>query len=74
MCCAFLIAISAVVRARKSRSWQLVASGRCDGDVDMCNLSVYPMRRSNGVFFVVELVQELWTYWANGSHAVQSVC
>jgi hypothetical protein len=32
------------------------------------------MRRSNGVFFVVELVQELWTYCANGSHVVQSVC
>ena len=33
-----------------------------------------PMRRSNGVCLVVVLGHELWTYWAIGSHFVQSSC
>jgi len=35
---------------------------------------VYPMRRSNGVFFVVADGQEFFMYWAKGSHVCQLFC
>jgi len=38
----------------------------------MCG--VYPMRRSNGAFFVVVDGHEFFVYWARGSQACQLFC
>ena len=59
-------------------SW--IIKSHCSNDgtlvflVGWCICGVYPISKSNGVFFVVADGQEFFVYWARGSHSCQLSC